>query len=169
MSSSLNKYWLLVIAFLLVSLITGVIMLAVKQNSHKPIEISILQTTQIKYKGEIYIGGAIANPGFYPLSEDDTIYALVQSAGLAPDADTSKIEIYVPKVNESSRPQRINLNRAETWLLDALPGIGPDRAQDIVDYRTRNGQFSRLEDLLRVEGIGQSTLDEIKDLITLED
>jgi competence protein ComEA len=169
MSSNLNKYWLLIISFLLVSLVSGGIVLAVQQSSHKPIEISISQTAPIQCKGEIYIGGAVANPGFYPLREDDTIKTLIQAAGLTPDVDTSKIKIYVPKTGVVSQPQRVNLNRAEAWLLDALPGIGPDRAQAIVDYRNQNGSFHRIEDLLNVQGIGNTTLDTIRELITLED
>jgi competence protein ComEA len=169
MSSLLNKYWLIIIAFLLVSLIAGGIALALKQSRHKPVEISLPQTTPIQYKGKIYIGGAVANPGFYPLREDDTIETLIRAAGLTPDADTSEIKIYVPKTGETSQPQKINLNHAEAWLLDALPGIGPDRAQAIVDYRNQNGSFHRLEDLFNVKGIGSTTLDTIRDLVTLED
>jgi competence protein ComEA len=122
MSSHLEKYWLLIIGFLLVSLIAGGIVLAVKQNSHKPIEISLSQAAPLQYEGEIYIGGAVANPGLYPLRQDDTIESLVQAAGLIADADADKIKIYVPKTGEVSEPQRIDLNRAEAWLLDALPG-----------------------------------------------
>jgi len=169
MPSHLNKYWLIIIAFMLVSLIAGGIALAVKQSRHKPVEISLSQTTPIQYKGEIYIGGAVANPGFYPLIEDDTIETLIRAAGLTPDADAGKIKIYVPKTGETYQLQKINLNRAEAWLLDALPGIGPDRAQAIVDYRNQNGHFRRLEDLLNVGGIGNNTLDTIRDLVTLED
>jgi competence protein ComEA len=170
MSSHLNKYWLLIIALLLVSLISGGIALAVKQSRHKPVEISLSQTAPIRYEGEIYVGGAVANPGFYSFKEDDTIKALVQAAGLTTDADTGRIKVYVPRTGEASQPpQRINLNLAEAWLLDALPGIGPERAQAIVDYRNQNGPFRRTEDLLQVEGIGQSTLDRIRDLIALED
>jgi competence protein ComEA len=169
MSNNLSKYWLLIIAFLLVSLISGGIALAVKQSRHKPVEIFLSQTVPIQCEGEIYIGGAVANPGFYPLKEDDTIETLIQAAGLTPDVDTSKIKMYVPKTGEVSQPQRINLNRAEAWLLDALPGIGPDRAKAIVEYRNQNGSFHRIEELLNVQGIGSTTLDTIRDLITLED
>ena len=169
MSSHLEKYWLIIIAFLLVSLIAGGIVLAVKQNSHKPVEISLSQGAPLQYEGEIYIGGAVANPGLCPLRQGDTIESLIQTAGLIPDADTGKIKIYVPKTGELSQPQRIDLNRAEVWLLDALPGIGPGRAQAIIDYRSQNGPFHRVEDLLNVEGIGESTLDRMRDFITVED
>jgi competence protein ComEA len=169
MSSHLDKYWLLIIAFLLVTLVSGGILLAIKQSSHRPVEISLATAPLSNHQGEIYIDGAVVNPGFYPIAEGDTLEALVQAAGLMPDADTGKIKIYVPKTNEGPQPQRIDLNRADAWLLDALPGIGPDRAQAIVDYRNQNGPFHRLEDLLNIGGIGGNTLDTIRDLITLED
>ena len=171
MSNHLNKYWLLIVALLLVSLIAGGTMLAVKLNSHKPIEISLYQTAPIQYKNEIYIGGAVANPGFYPFNEEDTIETLIQAAGLTTDADTDLIKVYIPRTSETAQPQpqRININLAEAWLLDALPGIGPDRAQAIVDYRNQNGKFRRIEDLLNVNGIGQTALDKIRSSIILED
>ncbi|MGB8706615.1 MAG: helix-hairpin-helix domain-containing protein [Dehalococcoidia bacterium] len=169
MSSNLEKYWLIIIAFLLVSLIAGGIVLAVKQSSHRPVEIYLSQAAPLQYEGDIYIGGAVANPGLYPLRQGDTIESLIQTAGLIPDADTGQIKIYVPKTGELSQPQRIDLNRAEVWLLDALPGIGPGRAQAIIDYRSQNGPFHRVEDLLNVEGIGESTLDRMRDFITVED
>jgi competence protein ComEA len=169
MSSHLNKYWLIIIAFLVLTLISGGIALAVKQSRHKPTEISLSQTEPIQCEGEIYIGGSVANPGFYPLKENDSIEALIQAAGITPDADVGKITIYIPTTGEVSQPQRVNLNRAEAWLLDALPGIGADKAQAIVDYRNQHGSFHRIEDLLNVQGIGSTTLDTIRDLISLED
>jgi len=111
----------------------------------------------------------VANPGFYPLREGDTIEAIIQSAGTTHDADLGHIKVYVPSTSENSPRQRININRAEAWLLDALPGIGPGRAQAVVDYRNQHGPFKRIEDLLKVEGIGSSTLDRIRDFITVED
>jgi comEA protein len=169
MSSHLEKYWLIIIAFLLVSLIAGGIVLAVKQNSHKPVEIYLSQAAPLQYDGDIYIGGAVSNPGLYPLRQGDTVESLIQTAGLIPDADTGQIKIYVPKTGELSQPQRIDLNRAGVWLLDALPGIGPGRAQAIIDYRNKNGYFHTIEDLLNVEGIGESTLDNMRDFITVGD
>lgn len=169
MSNHLDRYWLLIVAFLFISLIVGGIVLAVKQSSHKPVEISLSPTTPSQNKKDIYIGGAVANPGFYPLREGETIEALIQAAGTTADADLEHIKIYVPSTSKNSPQQRISINRAEAWLLDALPGIGPDRAQAVVDYRNQHGPFKRIEDLLKVEGIGSSTLDKIRDFITVED
>jgi hypothetical protein len=63
MSSHLEKYWLIIVAFLLVSLIAGGIVLTIKQSSHRPIEISLSQGAPLQYDGDIYIGGAVANLG----------------------------------------------------------------------------------------------------------
>ena len=61
----------------------------------------------------------------------------------------------------------ININTASLAELDALPGIGPSKAQAIIDYRTMNGDFQALEDIMNVSGIGQATFDDIKGLITI--
>jgi competence protein ComEA len=169
MSNYLEKYWLIIGAFLLISILSGGIILAVRQSSHRPVEIKLSSASPLQYDGDIYVGGAVANPGLYPLRKGDTIESLIQTAGLEENADTSQIEIYVPKTGELSKTQKIDLNRADVWLLDALPGIGQGRAQAIVDYRNQNGSFRRIEDLLNIQGIGESTLGEIRDFITVKD
>jgi competence protein ComEA len=60
---------------------------------------------------------------------------------------------------------RVNLNAASTEELAALPGIGPSYARRIVEYREKNGPFKRVEDLLNVQGIGEKTLDKIRDRV----
>lgn len=59
------------------------------------------------------------------------------------------------------RALRIDLNRAPYEELMLLPGVGPTRAEAIVLDRLRRGAYRRLEDLHRVEGLGQDTLDRI--------
>ena len=66
-------------------------------------------------------------------------------------------------------PQKIDINRAEVWLLEALPGIGETLAQRIVDYRQQNGPFQHTNELLKVAGIGTTTYEQIKHLITVAD
>ena len=62
----------------------------------------------------------------------------------------------------------LNINTATIPELDELPGIGPALAQRIVDYRTAHGGFKAVEELLKVNGIGDAKLREILDLITVE-
>jgi len=62
----------------------------------------------------------------------------------------------------------VNINTAGAWLLEALPGIGPALAGRVVDYRSQNGPFRNVGELMMVEGIGQAKYDGLKDLVTLE-
>ena len=59
----------------------------------------------------------------------------------------------------------ININTATTEELQTLPGIGPTRADAIIDFRVKNGPFYKLEDLMLVSGIGDTTFDTLKFLI----
>jgi comEA protein len=59
-------------------------------------------------------------------------------------------------------PARIDINTAEHYELELLPGIGPATAQAIIDDRTANGPFTSLEDLARVKGIGPATVESVR-------
>ncbi len=61
----------------------------------------------------------------------------------------------------------ININTATLEELDTLPGVGPSKAQAIIDYREQNGPFQTIEDIINVSGIGSVTFEEIKDRITI--
>jgi competence protein ComEA len=61
----------------------------------------------------------------------------------------------------------IDLNSASAGELDGLPGIGPGRAQAIVDYRQAHGPFTSVDDLGKVKGIGDKTLAEVRPLVTV--
>jgi len=77
--------------------------------------------------------------------------------------------IPTPGIEEEQQPQKIDINRAEVWLLKALPGIGEAKAQAIIDYRQQNGAFRSTNELTRVAGIGTATYERIKHLITVAD
>ena len=167
--SRADRFYLFITVFLVIAAIAGGVMLAVQRGRSQPVEIVLSQTTPPELSGEVYIGGAVANPGIYSLREDDTMLALLLDAGIEPNADLSHIELYISREGEAELPQKIDINRAEPWLLEALPGIGEVLAQRIADYRTENGPFRRIEDLLKVSGIGPATFENIKDFITVSD
>jgi len=164
-----GRFYLFITVFLVVAVIVGGVMLVVKHGRNQPVEIVLSQTEPLEQIGEVYIDGAVANPGIYPVREGDTLQDILLDAGIEPDAGLSHIEIYIPTEGETQSPQKIDINRAEPWLLQALPGIGETRAQAIVDYRSENGSFKRIEDLLQVEGIGEGTFEKVKDYITVSD
>jgi competence protein ComEA len=63
----------------------------------------------------------------------------------------------------------VNINTADAGTLaKELDGIGPARAQAIVEYREKNGAFKSPEDLLKVSGIGQRVLDQNRDNIRVD-
>ena len=167
--SRTDRFFLFTTILLTLAALTGGVILAVENSRNQPVEIALSESAAPEQTGEIFLSGAVSNPGFYSLTEDDTVQALLSDAGIEPDADRSHIEIYVPREGERQFSQKIDINTAEAWLLEALPGIGQTRAQAIVDYRNENGPFKRIKDLLKVEGIGQGTIDGIEGFITVSD
>jgi competence protein ComEA len=61
----------------------------------------------------------------------------------------------------------VDINNASQAELESLHGIGPKKAQDIVDYRKKNGPFKSADDLEKVPGIGKKTVDGMKKDITV--
>jgi len=74
-----------------------------------------------------------------------------------------------PNVNtpEGASSTRININTASMSDLDTLSGVGPSTAKAIIDYRTKNGPFGSIEDLLNVRGIGPAKLDAMREQVTV--
>ncbi len=87
------------------------------------------------------------------LSYDDT-------AGL-PSADSSSSSSYISNPGSGSAEGMVNINTADLSELQTIPGIGPSKAQAIIEYREKNGYFTVPEDIMNVTGIGQKTYSSI--------
>ncbi len=61
----------------------------------------------------------------------------------------------------------VNLNSATAAQIASLPGIGPKTAELVVQYRTRNGPFKKIEEVMNVRGIGEKSFLKIKDRLTV--
>ena len=145
----------------------------------------------------VYICGQVANPGVYRIKPGSRICDLVDMAGgMLEDADRNFWNLaeelydgemlYFPTTEElksdllpengcpaaddadtKASDGRININSASVEELTTLSGIGESKAKSIVDYRTRNGDFSAIEDITNVSGIGEAMFNKIKDDITV--
>jgi competence protein ComEA len=63
--------------------------------------------------------------------------------------------------------EKVNLNNATEDQLQTLPGVGPAMAKRIVEYRNKNGKFTKVEDILNVKGIGEKKFQRMKDRLVV--
>jgi competence protein ComEA len=163
-----SKFWAALILLLIIVIVAGSVLIWSKYTPSPPIEVNLSPAPEIN--GQISVSGAVNVPGYYLLQEGDSIAALLETAGgTTAAADLDGIKLYIPSVNEAAVSQKVNLNFAEGWLLQALPGIGETKARAIIDYRQQNGRFRHISEITSVEGIGTATYEKIKHLITVSD
>lgn len=74
----------------------------------------------------------------------------------------------VSTVSQESLSEKVNINTADKERLTSLKGIGESKAEAIISYREANGPFGDITDIMKVDGIGQKTFENIKDMICVE-
>ena len=156
---------------------------AIAQESPRPV-FSVSPITQTIL---VHVAGKVSNPDVYPLLQGARVADAIKAAGgVLNGVDTSDLNLarmlvdgeqiyvgYTPKVssNKAKSAKRfsgiININRATKTEFDSLVGIGPVIAGRIINYRTQNGPFLAIEDLLKVSGVGPKTLEKIRSRLTL--
>jgi len=73
-----------------------------------------------------------------------------------------------PSVQAASKTdQKININTASATELQQLPRIGEKVAQRIIDFREKHGKFQKIEEIMKVKGIGERMFANLKELITV--
>ena len=103
------------------------------------------------------ISGVVYSHSFYGGSLDIGKEITADEIGMVSEAVTPAEEIL----------GKVDINTANMAELMTLSGIGESRAADIIKYREENGDFSRIEDIMLVSGIGEKTFEEIKEQITV--
>jgi competence protein ComEA len=137
----------------------------------------------------VHVAGLVRNPGVYELREGDRVIDAIELAGgalkkaaldllnlAAPLTDGQ--QVLVPKRGPAGSSgasaagagdvqPTINVNTADAEALQELPGIGEVLSQRILDYREEHGPFATVDDLIQVKGIGEVTLEDLRDLVTV--
>ena len=156
-------------------LAAGLILIVASPPRGNPI---ILMPVATQPNISIFISGAIENPGVYELPPNSRIEDVIAMAGgFSAGADSDAVnlaafikdgmQIDIPLQGEIEVSNKVNINTASISNLDSLPGIGPTTAQNIIDYRNKNGLFNSIEDIQGVLGIGVTTYEKIKNQITV--
>lgn len=91
--------------------------------------------------------------------------------------DNTSSETYIYRDNSNSKnimiesknikTEKVNINTATRTELETLPGIGSSTALKIIKYRNENGKFKSIEDIKKVNGIGESKYNQIKEMIII--
>ncbi|NLV16189.1 MAG: ComEA family DNA-binding protein [Syntrophomonadaceae bacterium] len=141
----------------------------------------------------VYVVGEVSNPGVVEMQEGDRVFQAIEQARPTEQADLAAVNmaaplvdgemIVVPKIGEvqserelgqagigpdGSGKGMVNINKATAEEMDRLlPGIGPEMARRIVEYREKNRGFSSIEEIKEVSGIGEKRFEDMKDLICI--
>jgi len=123
----------------------------------------------------VQISGAVVKPGVYELPQGSRISDLLKaSGGFTPQAEERIINQaqqlrdgdHVHVYRRGEVPQKVNLNTAPDWLLEALPKIGPKTAQKIIESRQTEGPFRTPKELVDRKLVPKRVFEFIEELIT---
>ena len=128
------------------------------------------------------VKGEVNSPGVYEIDIDSRINDVIKLAGgFTADAEElhvnlaqkvqDEMTIIIPKIGEidmivmddTPGSNKVKINNATKEEIETLSGIGPSKAEAIIKYRDEHGLFQVVEDLLNISGIGEKTLENIRD------
>ncbi|WP_010531053.1 helix-hairpin-helix domain-containing protein [Lentibacillus jeotgali] len=154
------------------------------ESNRVPEESSAATDEEAKVPAKVMVDvkGEIARPGVYEIASESRVNDVIQMAGgFTKDADQSMVNlaqkvqdemvVMIPKAGEpmsasapaSSGNEKVRINYASQEEIETLNGIGPSKAAAIIQYRDENGFFETADDLLDVSGIGEKTLESLKE------
>ncbi|MCE5209447.1 MAG: helix-hairpin-helix domain-containing protein [Chloroflexi bacterium] len=186
------KIWQQTLFGILIGLsLAAVILLIIRSPGGEGIELIPAPTPQ---QFVVHITGEVNQPGVYEISRNSRVIDAIKVAGgFTSNADTDAINqadfvqdgsmIIIPANGDTSKGldavdpvkmpgnaqgKLININTASQEEIEKLPDIGATKAADIIAYRSNNGRFVKIEDIMNVPGIGQAIFNKIKDLIVVD-
>ncbi len=195
MGAWLERNRSIILVALCAVVVAGLVILVLqRRNGARPIELRFDDPSLGGTSIEVYVTGAVANPGVYTLHEGDRVAdALTAAGGVTDQADMTSVNLAehvhdegqivvrsvgsVADASVTAAPsptaaplapgETININTASAEELDRLPGIGSAYSQRIVDSRQSAGQFASTDELVSRKLIPSATYAKIKDLITV--
>jgi competence protein ComEA len=133
----------------------------------------------------VSVVGRVVRPGLVSLPDGSRVNDALRAAGGAQPGvdlaglnlarkltDGEQISVGVPAAAEPGpaapgAPEKVDLNSATLTQLDTLPGVGSVTAQRILDWRSKHGHFTRVDQLRDIDGIGPSKFNQLKDLVVV--
>lgn len=188
----IERYRTIILASIGVALVAVMSAFVLRFRPPEPIAIEPPRPTATPGPIQVYVSGAVTNPDVYQMASGSLVQdAITLAGGPTGEADLNLLnlaqrlqdgdQIYVPVSGEmpppplvSSGPDTVdttsvvNINTAEQAELETLPGIGPALAGRIIEYRQLNGPFPSVDALEDVSGIGPTTLEDIRDSVSVE-
>lgn len=162
------------------------------ENEREVTEIEEIENVEEQVNHYIVdVKGQVKFPGVYEVEEHLRVHDVIQLAGgfLEMANETAinlaqkisdEMVIYVPHLDEeinnastatawspSQDEKKVSLNQATVGELETLPGIGPSKAAAIINYREEVGAFQSIDELTNVSGIGEKTLEKLRDSLDL--
>lgn len=137
------------------------------------------------------IKGLVNKPGVYKLKRDSRVKELIEASGGVTSTGTTDNINLAKKLNDGevvvvqdknttvplatgsttvkdTKTNKININTASKEELESIPGIGKVTAENIINYREKNGPFKKVEDIKNVDRIGEKTFIKIEEFIKIE-
>lgn len=192
LKDNIKKVILLVVVVSLVATLSFYFKRKEEKEIKKSLESSKEIDESIKAPSALYdeefifidIDGAVNNPTVIELPVKSRIDDAIKAAGgLREDADLTNVnraellsdgqKIYIPsksedlKDNTNKNTGKININTATSDELKSIRGIGEVTAQNIILYRAEKGKFKSIEDIKKVDGIGDKTFEKLKEYLSI--
>jgi len=128
----------------------------------------------------IHIAGEVVAPGVYEVPADATVAEILAHVKLTPHANLNTLNLssvvqendrLMIKAKKHSRSAAlrnpISINHGSRAALISVPGIGPKMADRIIAHRNKNGLFTAIVELKKVNGIGEKTLSRLRPYLSL--
>ncbi len=195
-TSTTSRLYVIAFLILTIAISLGGAALLIEQRDnhyvitiHPPVPTSTPLPTPTPAPIKVYVTGAVAKPDqVHQLPHGSRVADAIEAAGgLTDDADNALVnmaailrdgdQVHAPSTGDEGKTanlptpsggQRIYVNTATQAELETLPGIGPETALRIIEYRELVGDFDRLSDLDNVSGIGPATLEKLADLVAFD-